>query len=295
MPCYKPLKGWVTPTGMDFARKGRSTPPTPVPCGQCIGCRLDHSRDWALRCVLEASLYDDNCFLTLTYDEDHLPGDRSLVKPHFQKFFKRLRKKYEPRKIRYFMCGEYGENLGRPHYHAIIFNYRPDDCELFEPSRSGEDQYTSATIQSLWGKGLCTIGEVNYQTAAYTARYCLKKVTGSAADAHYERVNEYFNFTYQIEPEYAEMSRRPGIGSDWYKQFSTDVFPSDFITIDGEKHRIPRFFTNRLQTSDAEAHAEIKENRKISATKHKSNNTRVRLRVRKKCAELRAKQLVREL
>ena len=118
MPCYYPLQGWrskeLTKNGkraIVFDRKkGYVDQPLEVPCGQCIGCRLDRSRDWALRCIHEAQLHEDNSYITLTYDDDNLPANASLDKSDFQKFMKRLRKSLGDKKVRFFHCGEYGEN-----------------------------------------------------------------------------------------------------------------------------------------------------------------------------------------
>lgn len=139
MPCYHPLTGYRSKSGRD--PKSGKWPltfdlsnayidmPVTVPCGQCIGCRLDKSRDWAVRCLHEASLYQDNCFITLTYDDAHLDPLGSLNKDDFVKFMKRLRFQYGP-KIRFFHCGEYGTLLNRPHHHACIFNFDFYDKEL---------------------------------------------------------------------------------------------------------------------------------------------------------------------
>ncbi|ACZ33198.1 conserved hypothetical protein [Chlamydia pneumoniae LPCoLN] len=94
-----------------------------MPCLKCRFCRTQHAKVWSYRCVHEASLYEKNCFLTLTYDDKHLPQYGSLVKLHLQLFLKRLRDRISPHKIRYFGCGEYGTKLQRPHYHLLIFNY----------------------------------------------------------------------------------------------------------------------------------------------------------------------------
>ena len=151
-----------------------------VPCGQCIGCRLERSRQWAIRCVHEASLHTDNCFITLTYSPDCLPSDGSLNHDDFQKFFKRLRKHIAPKKIRYYMCGEYGEDLqqpsklGRPHFHACLFGLDFDDKQLYIV-RDDVKLYTSATLEKIWGKGFVTIGDVTFESAAYVARYIAKK------------------------------------------------------------------------------------------------------------------------
>lgn len=146
-----------------------------LPCGQCVGCRLERSRQWALRCVHEASLHDSNLFVTLTYDDEHLPEFNSLYYPDFQKFMKRLRKKFSRENIRFYMCGEYGETTLRPHYHVILFNFDLPDRRLYRRSHSGDHLFTSEILTKIWGKGFCPFGNVTFQSAAYTARYIMKK------------------------------------------------------------------------------------------------------------------------
>lgn len=192
MPCYSPLDAW-RPDPSTGSKKlifvyhpARCAGPTPdlqVPCGQCVGCRLERSRQWAVRCVHEASLYTDNCFVTLTYNDDFLPEDRSLHYRHFQLFMKRLRKRHGDG-VRFYMCGEYGEKQGRPHYHACLFNFRFSDMRLWQ-ERNGVKLYRSAELERLWPFGFCSVGEVTFESAAYVARYIMKKVTGDAAESHY--------------------------------------------------------------------------------------------------------------
>ena len=143
MPCYNPLKGYRSRTlnasgkrSIVFnLREGYVDQPIEVPCGQCIGCRLERSRQWAVRCVHEASLYKNNCFVTLTYSDDKLPSDGSLHFDHFQKFMKRLRRFYDDSRIRFFHCGEYGEQYSRPHYHCCLFNFDFVDKKFWKKRR----------------------------------------------------------------------------------------------------------------------------------------------------------------
>ncbi len=126
MPCYHPLSAFQCADGsiVFHERRWYNTVKTlSLPCGQCIGCRLERSRQWAMRCMHEAQLHENNCFITLTYDNTHLPSDGSLHYKDFQLFIKRLRKKFGNTRIRYYMAGEYGENFGRPHFHACIFGH----------------------------------------------------------------------------------------------------------------------------------------------------------------------------
>lgn len=260
-----------------------------VPCGQCVGCRLERSRKWALRCMHEMKMHEDNCFITLTYNNQHLPDDKSLDIRHFQLFMKRLRKKFG-KGIRFFHCGEYGENFGRPHYHAIIFGFDFKDKVPFKVTATGEILYTSADLDALWQKGFCTVGEANFATAAYVARYVMKKVNGERADAHYfDSSTGVF-----LRPEYVTMSRRPGIGSTWYDRFEKDVFPSDFLIVNGVKCKPPRFYDSRYEVSNPEGFEFIKNERKREMLKHLDNNTPDRLRIREIVEKARLKTLKRD-
>lgn len=218
-----------------------------LPCGQCIGCRLERSRQWAVRCMHEASLYEENSFLTLTYDDDHLPEGRTLVKSDFQNFMKRLRKEVAPRRVRYYHCGEYGEKLGRPHYHALLFNFDFGDKRPFSGSPPNV-VYTSETLSKLWPQGFAVTGEVTFESAAYVARYVMKKITGEGAQDYYAG----------RQPEYTTMSRRPGIGQRWYEKYKADVHTHDRIIVRGHPSRPPRFYDNLLQRDDPSSFAQIK-------------------------------------
>ena len=203
-----------------------------LPCGQCYACRIAKSREWAARCVMESKLHKENCFITLTYNDEHLPSDMSLQKDDFTKFMKRLRKN-TGEKIRYYACGEYGELFQRPHFHACLFGYRPDDLQLFSV-RSGVNLYTSATLEKAWQhRGFVTVGDVTYESAAYVARYVLKKITGDMAETYYNGRT----------PEYTVMSRKPGIASGFFERYSEDIYSKDYIVLrDKFKLKPPRYF-----------------------------------------------------
>jgi hypothetical protein len=255
-----------------------------VPCNGCSGCRLEYSRQWALRCVHEASLYDDNCFVTLTYDDDHLPDDRSLDYRHFQLFNKRIRKEFGSG-IRFFMCGEYGEQYGRPHYHCLYFNHDFHDRTVWKRTKSGELIYRSASLERLWTKGHSSVGEMTWNSAAYVARYIFKKRTGKDAKDHYFWTDDSGNRFYRL-PEFTQCSRMPGIGKPWLEKFSRDVYPSDFVTLRGRKFRPPRYYDKVMANSDKDAdrelHAIVKADRQERAEKHAADNTPERLAVREK-------------
>lgn len=149
---------------------------------------MDRAKAWAIRCTHEASLHPFNCYLTLTYSDDKLPPDGSLNYRDFQLFMKRFRKMFPNDTIRFYMCGEYGDKTERPHYHALIFGFDFPDKTLLKVSR-GNSLFVSKTLDSLWGLGHCFIGAVSFQSAAYVARYVMKKQTGKNATDFYRRVN----------------------------------------------------------------------------------------------------------
>lgn len=171
-----------------------------IPCGKCPGCRIDKANEWATRAVIEAQKWPKNAFLTLTYSNEYLPKNRTLIKADLQKFWKRLRKKET--NIRYIACGEYGPKTLRPHYHAIVFNYWPKDAKQHSKNITKDTLYTSEELQKIWGKGFVIIGQVNYKTAAYVARYVYKKAFG---------LDKNWNKKHGREPEFTTCSRKPGI------------------------------------------------------------------------------------
>ena len=246
MPCYSPIKGYrskvLSPNGKRTIvfkpNLGFVDPPVLVPCGQCCGCRLERSRQWAIRCTHEASLHENNCFITLTFNDDNLPSDKSLDVRHFQLFMKRLRKQFGSN-IRYYHCGEYGEKFRRPHYHACIFNFDFPDKKIFKIS-NGHNLYTSVILSEIWPYGFSLIGDVTFQSAAYVARYIMKKVTGDLAKDHYEYIDPDTGEIINLKPEYTTMSRRPGLGKGWFEKYKSDVYPDDFVILNGKKMKPPK-------------------------------------------------------
>ena len=299
MPCFKPLEAWrsseITSNGKSPVVFGRTGPhqyiPLKLACGACIGCRMDRSLSWAIRCLYEAQLQEANCFITLTYSDELLPWDGSLVKSHFQEFIRSLRKRFKI-KIRYYMCGEYGEKLSRPHYHACLFGIDFPDKEIWKQTE-GILTYTSDILEKTWGRGFCTIGDLNFQTAAYTARYINKKITGEKAESHYTVTCPTTGMLIHLEPEYNNMSLKPGIAKEWYEKYPGDVYPSDFLIYKGKKVKVPRYFDKILEQENPHELEIIKQQRKIRARKDRENNTPERLLVREKIQHLKVKQLHR--
>lgn len=290
-----PLKAYrATGGGITFNRSdGYVDRPLTLPCGQCIGCRLEHSRQWAIRCVHEAQMHQDNCFITLTYNDAHLPilanGGPTLVKRDFQLFMKRLRKKYG-HKIRYYQCGEYGEKTQRPHYHACLFGHDFKDKVLWKREK-GVPLYVSAELVELWSSqgisiGFSTIGSVTFQSAAYVARYIMKKITGNSAVDHYRG----------RQPEYTTMSRRPGIAKAWFEKYHhTDVAHDDTIILNGKAMRPPKYYDRQYEILEPNAAVDQKYARIRQAKKKPDEQSPLRLKTKRRIKEAQLKRLKREL
>lgn len=202
-------------------------PPVKVNCGQCIACRLNRASDWAVRIMHEKQMHKDACFVTLTYDQEHAPWvsdtQATLVKKDVQDFLKRLREQVKPVKIRYYLCGEYGEHGHRPHYHIIIFGISKD--------------YAEWIIPRVWSFGMVHCGSVTFDSAAYVARYCSKLLTGDKAIWYKE---------HNVIPEFSLMSRCPGIGASWLEKYGSEVKAHHNVIIKGKKMAPPRYYRDKL-------------------------------------------------
>lgn len=252
MTCYHPLTMYWTGNYTAAGKKeytfnvsqGYRDMSQQVPCGQCIGCRLKRSRDWSIRCMCEARTHDKTCFITLTYAPDFLPQNGTLVKKHVQDFFKRLRKNLGI-KVRYYMCGEYGTERSRPHYHICLFGHNFPDKKLWKVN-NGYPLYNSASLSKLWPFGWAVIGELTFDSAAYVARYILKKQLGKNSNIYDEL---------GIIPEYTAMSRRPGIGADWFDTYHSDVFANDFkVFFKNVKVGMPKYYEKMFDIYYPEAY-----------------------------------------
>ena len=300
MTCYHPLKAWLPKSGDEHLTSSGTLRPifeseygrlggynvvvkaydwkqVQIPCGQCIGCRLDKSAQWACRCLHESSLYPSNSFLTLTFNDENINPDMSLHKEDFTDFMKRLRRFVDynrlnyGQKIRFFHCGEYGDLNARPHHHAIIFNFDFPDKYVWSESNLGVRYYRSPMLERLWPYGFSMIGNVTFESCGYVARYVTKKITGKMAEEYYAgRI-----------PPYLTMSRRPGIGMDWLKKYVRDVYPNDFVVSpNGHLFRPPRYYDQMYEylqalaghdlLEDTPAIDEIKEKRRDRAIEMKA-------------------------
>lgn len=242
----------------------------------------------------EAQMHEFNSFITLTYNDEHLPPDGSLKKKHYQDFMKRLRRKYDGMKIRFFHCGEYGDKDARPHYHAILFGIDWPDRKLFT-IRKGIPTYTSQALEDLWQKGFCTVGDVTFESAAYVARYVMKKVTGDRAAEHYQSVNALTGELHQIAPEYITMSTKPGVGHAWYKKFFSDIYPRDFTVTNGKEGAVPRYYDKLLEREQEKLLQQLKHKRVLRANEHAIDNTPERMRVREEVKQARIRLLKRDI
>lgn len=252
-------------------------------------------------------MWETNSFITLTYSDDHLPANGSLYPEHFTLFMKKLR--HESRnKIRYYMCGEYGEKFGRPHYHACLFNYDFPDKVPDSENHMGQKLYTSELLSKLWPYGRHAIGDVTFQSAAYVARYIMKKINGGQAEEHYKRdeidpLSGEIN-SISILPEYTRMSRGGtsknnnlgGIGKPWFDKYAKNsVYNDDTVVINGSKMRPPKYYDRQFELISEKEMAKIKAVRKSKAKQHEDNNTPARLATREAVQTQRLKKLNRNL
>ena len=309
MACTSPLTGWrskyVNKTGKRSivfnVNDGYKDLEVTVPCGRCTSCRLEHSRQWAVRCMHESQMHKANSFITLTYAPEHLPSDHSIHKTELQKFIKRLRKN-TGKELRYFACGEYGDKKGRPHYHAIIFGYDFPDKTIHTKTQNGDLLYRSKMLEKCWQFGHSLIGEVTFQSAAYVARYVMKKrkgkpdevdpKTGKTNAEYYMLVNPETGEVTDIEPEFCLMSRRPGLGRAWLEKYKTDT-DKDFITMNGNKMSLPKYYDSVIAMEDELDMMERKKKRRSKINKEEQQLDR--LEAKRKIVDTKADMLIRPL
>ena len=323
MACYHPITAFrvFDDTKLVFAsfkgdRPENTKEELTLKCGRCIGCRLDHSLAWAGRISSEAKLYERNAFVTLTYADEHLPEHGQLLVEDFQKFMRDLRYRYSGDKpvpflddgskhnsIRYFMGAEYGDENQRPHFHICLLNFQFHDLKKLFKNKSGDDVYTSKKLTTLWGKGHCTTADLTLESAAYVARYVTKKVNGQQAQHHYERLDPQTGEIYQLNKEFATMSRKVGIGIPFLLKYQADIYPNDGLKIrKKDKSYItikpPRSFDNQLEKLNSELYDQIKETRVMTQLKRQLENpeefTEKRLLVKEEVKLEQAKKLIRK-
>lgn len=288
MQCDRPLRVYKAPGGKIIwdppleGRRGHSYLPLTLPCGRCMGCRLEKSRQSAVRCVHEAQVAGPSSFVTLTYERP--PPGGSLVKSDLQKFHKRVARRCGP--FRFFGCGEYGDETFRPHFHSLLFGVWFEDRVPFSGAGTSSALYTSDLLSQLWPFGHATAGDVTFESAAYVARYVTKKVMGDAADEHYCRMDEYGQ-TVQVEPEFCVSSnggrnRSGGIGAPWFDKFYREVYGRDglrdSVVVRGAEARPPRYYDKRLAVVDPELAEKVRRGRYRVPDAHESSDDRLRVR-----------------
>lgn len=242
-----------------------------------------------MRCVHESHLYKNNCFITLTYNDENVPHRGQLHYPHFVAFMRRLRK-YQTG-IRFYMGGEYGSINWRPHYHAILFNWDWKDREYYKTTGSGEKIYLSKQLERLWPHGYSSTANATFESAAYIARYCMQKRTGKDAEDWYRRYDE--EGEYQLIPEFNQASRDPGIGADWLRFYKNDVYTNDYVVMNGVETNVPKFYDKLLKRIDPDKMRDFKEAREWNGYKQRNDNTAERLLVKEKVAIAKTSQLIR--
>ena len=312
MPCFRPLTGYRSKNVNAATGKraivfdkvqGFKDMPITLPCGQCRWCRLEKSRQWAMRCVHESMLHNDNCFITLTYSNEFLPPLGTLDYDAPVLFMKRLRKRFG-NGIRSFGCAEYGEQNSRPHYHLCIFGMDFPDKVLTSKAGSGYEIYESEILAELWPYGKHSIGALTFESAAYTARYVCKKMTGDKAEAHYRVVDNFGEILGTRLPEKTVcVSRRPGLGKPWFEKFSTDMTNYDYVVFDNKKMRPPKYYDRLFEVAHPDEYAINRLKRNLSRRECRcgykyclhvgANDTPARLSVRERLLEYKFKKLER--
>lgn len=289
----------------------------PLPCGKCTGCKLERSRQWAVRLMHEAQLHKKTSFITLTYKTESLPNrratsqslsarrtvrpgrdsiahhahaethaheeqDESLSKADLQAFTKRLNQETRRRStkgVKYYACGEYGDQKHRPHYHIAVYGEDfSDDRTYWKRANSGHILWRSSRLARLWPHGDADIGDLTFESAAYIARYILKKITGTKAHDHYKRWNKEGN-EYWLTPEFNVMSRRPGLAKEWFMKNKSDVFPHDHVIARGNPAKPPRYYDKLLEALAPYEHALIKQKRE-KTPRNAEDQTPARLEAR---------------
>lgn len=242
------------------------------PCKNCLGCRVNHAASWAVRGAHERMMHDDACSITLTYSEDHVPWS-GLQKKHLQDFFKRLRRQLEyydmpGQGFKYMACGEYGEQLERPHFHAVFFGLDFPDKYFWRTTELGHKVYRSDFLESQWTFGNCEIGNADDDMINYVASYILKKVNGEKMVDHYStylHCDVLLNRFDWIRPqEFFLSSRRPAIGLTFLQDYWDDIFSYDELVLHGRFKNIPTYYLNKLRDKSEGIYQMIKRERAFS-------------------------------
>lgn len=273
------------------------------PCKSCWACKKQYQTQWATRLDHESHEHEESMFVTCTYNEENLPPDGSLNRDHPSKFIRALRQKIAPKKVRFWSASEYGEpnieqklsghKFGRPHFHQLIFGWKPDDLEPFKDNE-GIITYTSEFLETVWGKGFVTVGDVTPLSCNYVAAYTAKKQYGNQKPDHYTTTNPMTGDIIHMEPEFSTGSNRPGIGFKFFERWLTDFFPSDFFIRKGQKVAVPKYYLDKLEFINPEMRAEVKQRRCDSRNARRADNIPARLITKEKILEINHKRKLRE-
>lgn len=241
----------------------------------------------------ERQMHKHNSFITLTYAPDFFPPHGSLDYTDFQKFMKRLRKRKGF--TRFYMCGEYGDNFGRPHFHAILFGQQFADRTPYRSLPSGSMLYRSQELEDLWPFGFSSVGDVTFESAAYVARYVMKKVTGRPAKMHYEAMDYSTGEIIDRVPEFNKMSLKPGIGGSWFDKYSSDVYPHDRVIVNGKATKPPRYYDKLISKNPDFDFDSVQYKRYVDMISRLGDNTPERLIAKEIVTNARLSQLKRSL
>lgn len=295
MACTRPINGYRTPQGTVTTKAGEGffnpLRPLTIACGQCEGCRIQRKLDWSVRIMHEVQIEHeltgrDSSFITLTYNKRWIPTDYGLQKGDWQRFARKLRKKFGA--FRYFHSGEYGETNLRPHYHAILFgiDFYADRIPI-GTNANGDRIYHSPTLQRIWGRGDTQLGSVTQASAAYVAKYTVKKATNERIAELYTRRKD--GHEWEVQPEYATMSLKPGIGERWWRKYAaTDINPTDSTLLNGKEVKTPRYYDKLQERHDLVRRELARIRRSRNALLNRADNTPERLLVKEELARLNA-------
>jgi len=303
VPCTKPIRGTRGADGVVRLLHGvpdsrlfgtGNRPELELPCGRCMDCKIRRSQDWSTRAQHEATLHQKNSFITLTFSDEglalrelqHGTHPYDLAVQDWQLFAKRLRKQLNYHglgKLRFFQVGEYGDEQQRPHYHALVFGQDFKETEIDRwKDDAGHPVWTSRIVEKCWPYGFHEIKEMAPEAIAYVCKYVQKKLYGERRKRALERVDSGSGECVTVRDELATMSRKPGIGHDWWKKFKNDAFPDDFVVIQGKKLPVPKYYYQQLEKEDPDLHAQIREERIKSAAGRAADNVPERRLVREK-------------
>lgn len=285
-----------------------------IPCGHCMQCRVAQARDWSIRCTHEAQMHrhedgsPNGCFITLTFDNDglalrelrHGTHPLSLSLRDWQLFAKKLRQhmvrmqrkrerelglnKKPPARFRFFQVGEYGDDQLRPHYHALIFGYDFSEDRIQCRDETGKTYFKSPSLDKIWSYGLTDIRPITTETVNYVCKYVTKKMTGPRKDSWLDRIDAQTGELVRVYPEFATMSRNPGLGARWYDKFKNDVYPDNFVVLKGKQKPVPKYYNRRLKQQDPELHQVVNAKAQEEAKKRIGETTPERRQVKEKIA-----------